>query len=307
MKIWFNKINESRRSIFEVEDKDANGDPIELEVTIGRDPSNMLVLESPLVSRRHAVVRRSGSHFELENVGLNICMVGETDVGVGETIEFDSGMPVRVWPYTLSFELETVPQVSRSEFDSHVRKVMANLEQRIHRQLLERLDLVGMESSRTPDQKSILLLENNIEDCCREMEVFSEENAELLNNIVGLVLRDLLTNQIILEGGQEADKRAPLTCNEFDVPATLIPERETELQNLLRMLKEKLQLECASGHERKNPPGRGKSAIRISRVSTVPAWRASQVRDFEGIEKGFEGHGIWVWAASGFTSSSFDY
>lgn len=247
MKIWFNKINESRRSIFEVEDKDENGEPIDFEVTIGRDESNMLVLESPLVSRRHAVVRRIDNQFELENVGLNVCMVAETDVGVGEKIRFAGGTPVRVWPYTLSFDLETVPQVSRNEYDAHVRKVMANLEQRIHRQLLERLDLVGMESSRTPDEKSILLLENNIEDCCRELNVFSEENEELLDSIVGLVLRDMLTNQIILEGSQDAarNKPAALTSNEFDVPATLIPERETELNNLMRMMKEKLHLETA--------------------------------------------------------------
>ena len=237
MKIWFNKINESRRSIFEVEDKDENGIPVDVEVTIGRDEANMLVLESPLVSRFHAVVRRKDNVFELENIGLNVCMIGETEIGVGESAQFDNGMPVRIWPYTLSFELETLPQVSREEFDGHVRKVMANLEQKIHKQLLERLDLVGMESSRTPDQKSILLLEHNIEDCCREMQVFSEENEELLNSVVGLVLRDLLTNQIILEGGQDAAKLAPLACNEFDVPATLIPERETELENLLRMLK----------------------------------------------------------------------
>lgn len=243
MKIWFNKINESRRSIFEVNDKDQQGEPLQVSVTIGRDPDNMLVLDSPLVSRRHAIVRRVGNDFELENVGLNICMIGESDVGVGETVRFNSGMPVRIWPFTLSFELETVPQVSRAEFDSHVRKVMANLEQRIHKQLLERMDLVGMESSRTPDQASILLLENNIEDCCREMQVFTESNEELLNNVVGLVLRDLLTNQIILEGGQDSKKLAALSSNEFDVPATLIPERETELQNLMRMLKEQLQLD----------------------------------------------------------------
>ena len=242
MKIWFNKINESRRSIFEVEDKDENGTPIDVEVTIGRDDTNMLVLESPLVSRFHAVVRRKDNVFELENIGLNVCMIGETEIGVGEAAQFDTGMPVRIWPYTLSFELETLPQVSREEFDGHVRKVMANLEQKIHKQLLERLDLVGMESSRTPDQKSILLLEHNIEDCCREMQVFSEENEELLNSVVGLVLRDLLTNQIILEGGQDSAKLAPLACNEFDVPATLVPERETELHSLLSFIREKMDL-----------------------------------------------------------------
>ena len=243
MKIWFNKINESRRSIFEVVDKDENGERLEVAVTIGRDPENMLVLESPLVSRKHAVVRRLEDCFELENVGLNICMIGESDVGVGETVQFEGGVPVRIWPYTLSFELETIPEISRQEFDNHIRNVMANLEQRIHKQLLERLDLVGMESSRTPDQRSILLLENNIQDCCREMEVFSEGNEELLNNVVGLVLRDLLTNQIILEGSVDSKRSATLTSNEFDVPATLIPEREQELQNLLRMLKDQLKLD----------------------------------------------------------------
>ena len=243
MKIWFNKINESRRSIFEIDDKDESGTPVDVEVTIGRDDTNMLILESPLVSRRHAIVRRKDNVFELENIGLNVCMIGETEIGVGESAQFDTGMPVRIWPYTLSFELETLPQVSREEFDGHVRKVMANLEQKIHKQLLERLDLVGMESSRTPDQKSILLLEHNIEDCCREMQVFSEENEDLLNSVVGLVLRDLLTNQIILEGGQDSAKLAPLACNEFDIPATLIPERELELENLIRMLKDKLQID----------------------------------------------------------------
>ena len=143
MKIWFNKINESRRSIFEVEDKDENGIPVDVEVTIGRDETNMLVLESPLVSRFHAVVRRKDNVFELENIGLNVCMIGDTEIGVGESAQFDTGMPVRIWPFTLSFELETLPQVSREEFDGHVRKVMANLEQKIHKQLLERLDLLS--------------------------------------------------------------------------------------------------------------------------------------------------------------------
>ena len=64
--------------------------------------------------------RETISNFE--NVGLNVCMIGESEVGVGESVTFDSGMPVRIWPFTLSFELETVTQVSREEFDSHVGK-----------------------------------------------------------------------------------------------------------------------------------------------------------------------------------------
>jgi pilus assembly protein CpaF len=36
---------------------------------------------------------------------------------------------------------------------------------------------------------------------------------------------------------------AALTTNEFDVPATLVPERETELHGLLKFLRERTALE----------------------------------------------------------------
>ncbi|MFM7845077.1 MAG: FHA domain-containing protein, partial [Planctomycetota bacterium] len=63
MKIWYNKINESRRTSLDFS---------KVEIQIGRDTTNDLVLNSPLVSRRHAIVRRlDGNQLELENVGVN--------------------------------------------------------------------------------------------------------------------------------------------------------------------------------------------------------------------------------------------
>jgi len=64
MKIWFNKVSESRRNVVEVS---------QAEVSIGRDVSNTVVLQSPLVSRRHATVKLAGERLELTNVGLNSC------------------------------------------------------------------------------------------------------------------------------------------------------------------------------------------------------------------------------------------
>lgn len=58
------------------------------------------------------------------------------------------------------------------------------------------------------------------------------------------MLRDLSVNQLIMEtAGNDVFDLASLTANEFDVPATLVPERETELHGLLQFLREKLQLE----------------------------------------------------------------
>ncbi len=234
MKVWYNRINESRRVMVEVPDAD---------VTIGRDPSNHVVLSSPLVSRCHAKVRLENGQLHLENVGLNSCVVGDEEVLGGQSAVFDPGTKVRIWPFTLTFEAEKVAAISRADLEAHLRSIMADLELRIHRKLLERLDLYEFEANRGSDSESILLLENNIEDVCRELRVFEPENEALLEEITGLVLRDHLVNQLIMDSDAEAYfDLASLTSNEFDVPATLVPEREAELHALLQFVRERLSL-----------------------------------------------------------------
>jgi len=235
MKIWFNKIHDSRRTLVETEDP---------TIRIGRDPSNTIVLQSPLVSKRQAVVSRESGRLKLENIGINGCMVGEAEVLGGHSAFFKAGDSVRIWPFTLTFESEEVSPISRAELEAHLRSLMADVNQRVHRKLLERLDLYEIESSRVGNPDTIVLLERNIEDVCRELNLFGNENEPLLEEIVGLTLRDLLINQLILESGKEnLDSLARLTYNEFDIPATLVPEREAELHNLLVFSRERLDLQ----------------------------------------------------------------
>lgn len=237
MKIWYNRINESRRAMVEVAAS---------EVTIGREPGNHVVLESPLVSRRHAVVRLADGKLALENVGLNSCVVGDEEVLGGQTAIFEAGTKVRIWPFTLSFEAEKAVSISRAELEAHLRSIVADLELRIHRKLLEQLDLYEFDAQRGTDARSVLLLENHIEDVCRELHVFEPDNEPLLEEITGLTLRDHLINQLIMETGDERIfDLAALTSNEFDVPATLVPEREAELHALLTFVRQRLNLaEC---------------------------------------------------------------
>ncbi len=237
MKVWYNKVNESRRSVLDVEVE---------EISIGRDPSNVVCLQSPLVSRHHAVVRMVDGRLHLENVGLNSCIVGDEEVLGGQTAVFEPGAKIRIWPYTLTFESEKAATVTRLEFEAHLRTIMANLELKIHKKLLERLDLYEFETNLSNDQTNILLLENNIEDVCRDLKVFSPENESLIEEITGMTLRDHLVNQLIMETGKEEYfDLATLTTNEFDVPATLVPEREVELHALLQFARERLNMqEC---------------------------------------------------------------
>jgi pilus assembly protein CpaF len=232
MRVWFNRIHDSRRTLVEVEGN---------EVTIGRDPSNTIVLNSPLVSRRHVIVRLQDGKLILENIGLNSCMVGEEEILGGQSAVFEPGTKVRIWPFTLTFEAEKPAIISRSELEAHLRSVFADLELKIHRKLLERLDLYEFEAQRKPDANTILLLENHIEDICRELGVFSPENDLILEELAGLAIRDLLVQQILMDSGEPSFfEGAALAPTQFDIPATLVPERETEIQALLQFVRDRL-------------------------------------------------------------------
>ena len=87
LKVWFNKLNESRRSSVEVD-----GD----EVLFGRDPECDVVLRSPLVSRHHAVVRILDDGLELQNVGVNSCLVGDTEILGGQRVTFSPDTKIRI-------------------------------------------------------------------------------------------------------------------------------------------------------------------------------------------------------------------
>jgi len=235
VKIWFNKLNESHRTLVEVEAD---------EIHIGRDASNDVVLKSPLVSRRHVILRREGDQLSFENTGVNSCLVGETEVLGGERVCFPPSVRVRVWPFSLSFETAANAGITRAELEAHLRSLVADLELRIHQTLLERLDVYDMKATGGGDPQTILLLENNIEDVCRELKLFESHNETVIEEIAGLSLRDHLINQLILETGEDTVfDLAALTSNEFDVPATLVPERETELHALLQFSRENLQLD----------------------------------------------------------------
>ena len=235
MKIWYNKIHDSKRSMLDTEAE---------EIKVGRDPSNTLILKSPLVSKFQVIIRKLNNEYQLENVGINSCMIGDREVLGGETTKFAVGEVVRVWPYTLTFESTEASAISRQQLEAHLRGLMADLELRVHRRLLERFDLYELEANQVGDEQSILLLEKHIEDVCREMNLFSQQNDPLIEELIGLTLRDYLINQLILESDSEQSGPLPsLTYNEFDIPATLVRERETELQNLLHFGRERLNLE----------------------------------------------------------------
>ena len=168
MKVWFNKINESRRSVVEVTDA---------EVTIGRDPANAVVPAKPAglaAARRGAAGRRQAAAGERGPEQLHRGRRGSARRADGRLRAGHEGphlalhahlrgregrrrspapswkpISARSWP---SWSCGSTASCSSGSTSTSSRPTAAS------------------------DPQSILLLENNIEDVCRELGVFGPEN-----------------------------------------------------------------------------------------------------------------------------------
>lgn len=160
------------------------------QVVIGRDPTCHVVLPSGEVSRRHCVIDQSGGMFTLTDTSANGTYVGETRV-LGQRVAIAIDMPFRCGPYTIRVRSEAAyaprepvastyvsnagqPQVVPQPTQAPPRPVTAappaadepewrhrngtanvtvELRRRIHRLLLDQMDLANLDRSKMDDRQ----------------------------------------------------------------------------------------------------------------------------------------------------------
>jgi len=110
-------------------------------ITVGRDASCDIVLSSPFVARQHAKVFRKGNQWFVEAVGRSGTRVANREIPAGESTKLEFGDEVQLGQFSLAMvRPDGDDGVSDSDQDEHQRKLM-DFEQRIHGDLLERMNL----------------------------------------------------------------------------------------------------------------------------------------------------------------------
>ena len=122
---------------------------------IGRDPSCDIVLASGEVSRRHAAIEIKGGAILLTDNSANGTLVNGQLV-VRATIPVDPTAALRIGPYDLllkvnPYALASVEATPNKTKDPGAGAVSGELRRRIHRQLLDNLDLVTLDRKKMDD------------------------------------------------------------------------------------------------------------------------------------------------------------
>ena len=124
--------------IFDAETKNVRVQEVSTSsVKLGRADSCDVVLDSPYVSREHAVLRQADGKFILESVGKNVTSVNRREVPQGAATELQPDDEIQIASFSLFIEGQD--RTKRKSLDA--AGALGEIELAIHARVLERIDL----------------------------------------------------------------------------------------------------------------------------------------------------------------------
>ena len=190
MEIWvYNQYTDQREIV-----KVANDESIR----IGRDDGSDVVLRSQFVSRQHARIFKDSGSFFIESQSLNDTVVANKSLSHKQRQKIDYGDEVRIGEFSL-FMME--PSVRRMQGQTRVvsaRKRVVELEQQMHAELLERLNLRVTGQLAAADERHVALIKRHLAD------IITAKMAAIDAEMAAHLVREYIWRGAITEIGRRA-------------------------------------------------------------------------------------------------------
>lgn len=232
MKIIYNNVVDANRYIAEVV-----GD----RVRIGRNPGNDIVLNSPYVPEEAMVLYRRRDGWELISSGMDSLVVGDRELHGDERLLITSDQQIKLFPFVLTLDL---PGQHRHSVETKRRlldeEVMQWI-QRIHVQLLKRIDIRANDSHEV-SEKYLLGLERNLEEVAQMLGFRAGRNSKLVGHVAGHCIRSVLLSKVL----QRTERRRSEVWESegnWSRIVTSVPNLEEELEHVVEQVTELLELD----------------------------------------------------------------
>ncbi|MBN1554277.1 MAG: Flp pilus assembly complex ATPase component TadA [Phycisphaerae bacterium] len=135
-------------------------------VTIGRDDDNAVTLRSPFVSRKHARIVFEGGSYFAESLGMNGIVVANRTIPFKQRVKIEYGDEIRIGEFSLYMMQPSAKRVSTAEKISTPRKRVIDLEQAMHADLLDRLNL-RVTGQTGADESLVALIKQHLDEIVR--------------------------------------------------------------------------------------------------------------------------------------------
>ncbi len=197
---------------------------------IGREAPADIILPSPVVSRRHCTVEIENGRVFITDTSSNGVFLGKDRLKKGVRTEIPPGAPVIVGEYRLSFSPDTPSVVSPQKKEPEIKKqrvevsvkrdekrerklskeqldALSGIRDKIHKRLLEMLDLRWVDFTSKPDEELKNLVNRKLDIILEQMSgdipAWVDRKTlkkEMLDEVVGLgPLEDFLRDDDVSE------------------------------------------------------------------------------------------------------------
>lgn len=229
MKIWINHRVENRRHCVELSGT---------RIRIGRNPDNDVVLDSPFIADEEQVLFRRAGSWELLQLGLNGCQIGDQEIRSGERVAIEKSGLIKVFPYTLELDLPitqgTDAEAKRRALDERMSQFLLG----VHVELLSTMDVSVVNESQQNQEDYLLILENNLDEIARMRFLFKPRNADLAMHLAAQCVRGELLHQLLEASSQTTS--VLVADHGWSRLVTAIPDREQGLEKTLQSLSQRL-------------------------------------------------------------------
>ena len=216
MEIWIYNHYTDQREVVQVGDE---------HITIGRDESSDITLGSPFISRKHTRIFRDNGMYFVESLGLNGTIVANNIVPYKERRKIGYGDEIRIGEYSL-YMME--PSALREREDKGVtpRKKVVELEQKMHAELLERLNLRVSGQIGPGDDRHVALIKRHLS------EIIDSHRGEVADEMADYLIREFLWRRVVTEMARRATGKL-LYAYGFEDSDVLVRQHEESIARMI--------------------------------------------------------------------------
>jgi len=189
LEIWVYNQYTDQRDVVKADDD---------QVTIGRDETNDVPLHSPFVSREHARILKEGGTYFVESLGMNGTMVANRLVPFKERRKLEYGDEIRIGEFSLYMMEPAARRVGGVRGGPTPRKRVIELEERMHLELLDRLNLRVASQLGSADDQYVALIKRHL------AEIIEGHQDEVDDEMAEHLIREFLWRCVVTELSRRA-------------------------------------------------------------------------------------------------------
>jgi Flp pilus assembly CpaF family ATPase len=217
VEIWVYNQYTDQRETLKVDDE---------SVTIGRDETNNVALRSPFVSRQHARIFKEGGSYFVESLGLNGTVVTNKLIPFKQRRKIEYGDEIRIGEFSLYMMEPSARRVRAGERATSPRKRVIELEQRMHAELLERLNLRITGQTGSTDEAHVVLIKRQL------AEIIKAHQAEVDSDMAQHLVREFLWRSVVTELARRATGKLMYSYG-FESTDLMVPHHEETIARMI--------------------------------------------------------------------------